>query len=327
MRTRRRDAVIDGLLIVVAIAAAAFLISSCGLYRHPPPIISSCIAHPETCLVPSPIPDASPAPSPGPSSKPSPVASPSVPPPAASPSPSPDAGCTTPQGVKWVLAPDHGLVLGSLVDRAITAITGCTVNSTCLVGPDPQAFMARVNAKLREQGLCAGQHIASGTDEIAVKTLPGDAWEGYHIYGYGKGTVLWSTQDPGSKRDAWRIDTGTTPSPHPSTAPSVPPGDRIISASIRSSAPTVRPGYAVTWTCAAKTESGRPARPPDLFNESVQHGDPIIGADFEIAVKSDWSETLRIKPGTKAGTIRVNCTWYQAPHDVPTENLGVRVVP
>lgn len=106
--------------------------------------------------------------------------------------------------------------LGEAVNQALVGLTSCSVGSTCLLGDrTQQEIQAGVEAELRAQGLCAGQH-AVGTDEIAVAHSCSEPWEGFHIFagddsdgpvpqGGRRRTVVWY---PASYRGAWQAPAG-----------------------------------------------------------------------------------------------------------------------
>jgi hypothetical protein len=117
-------------------------------------------------------------------------------------------------------APGQANTLGDKVNLAMKALRpNCEIGGTCLLGDmTQQQWQAQVNAKLREAGLCAGQH-SPGTDEIAVAPKPTDNWQGFHVFagdtssgpvppGGARRTVVWSPQ---AWRGAWLPP--TTPPP------------------------------------------------------------------------------------------------------------------
>lgn len=117
---------------------------------------------------------------------------------------------------------------GAQVNAAMhTLRPDCEIGGTCLLGDTTQQeWQAAVEAKLREAGLCAGQH-APYTDEIAVAAKAGDAWLGYHVFAGNDGpgpvplggvrrTVKWS---PEAYTGAWLPPGAPAPGPSPSTPP------------------------------------------------------------------------------------------------------------
>ncbi|KKM64207.1 hypothetical protein LCGC14_1503690 [marine sediment metagenome] len=130
------------------------------------------------------------------------------------------------------LVSGHHNQLGSDVNDAMVHLTGCGVGSRCVIEERPQEWQAAVEKRLREQGLCAGQH-APHTDEIAVSRGRDAPMEGYHVYaGPGwdewpekKGTVVWS---PGADRVAyWPV---AAPPPAGCGSPAPPP---IVKAKVK----------------------------------------------------------------------------------------------
>lgn len=86
---------------------------------------------------------------------------------------------------------------GAMSDCDITGFPGTTAEEIC------QSWFDAVNAGLREQGFCAGQHVQGNTDEIAVNdTCCAGKWYGYHICNYGGPKVVWN---PGARRGWWKI--------------------------------------------------------------------------------------------------------------------------
>jgi hypothetical protein len=143
----------------------------------------------------------------------------------------PTGECFFPQGVP----PDEyekgatTYVLGNQVNAVMERLAGCSVGTRCQTGMEADEWFDAVNAELRAAGLCAGRHNETppgATDEIAVATSCTGWWEGYHIYNYGQGLVVWS---PGAARPSWKIDprhcgdptepppAGECPEPHPDT--------------------------------------------------------------------------------------------------------------
>lgn len=137
--------------------------------------------------------------------------------------------CTFPQGE------DQNLTMGPVmrnyaptVNTAMKELTGCDIGTDCRTNMEPDEWMHAVIDAIHKTGLCAGRHIDTtpgGTDEIAVAARCEGWWEGYKIYNYGGGKVIWS---PNADRPAWRLnDTsacGPNPNPTPTPTPP-PPGD------------------------------------------------------------------------------------------------------
>lgn len=101
---------------------------------------------------------------------------------------------------------DTSSAVGNAVNAVMATLSGCPVGSDCPIGdryPEAQQWFDAVNAALRAQGLCAGQHEEGHTDEIAVSdTGCAGRWYGYHVYNYGGSKVVWS---PGAQRGWWSI--------------------------------------------------------------------------------------------------------------------------
>lgn len=258
------------------------------------------------------VPDEKPSPSPQPSPSPSPSSSP---------------GCRIPQGAKWKILPGARFLLEQRVDSAISQVTGMTEeDAPVYAGRDAQVFFGQVSGVLRKWGLCAGQHEDGKTDEICVGATP-DRCEGYHVYHYKPGNVIWT---PNSNRNVWvRVDGDEEPSPEPSPSTRPGPGNgSVVACSIRATSSVVGPGGWVRYTCQGRTGDGKVARPPNLFNESVPPGSRIGGMHFTAEEDAGgYSEVIRVKSNCPAGIIRVSCSWYQAPRECSTENLGVEVRP
>ena len=148
---------------------------------------------------------------------PCPVEPPPVDPPPVDP---PAEGCSFPQGV-----PNSDFTMGPVlteyaatVNTAMKEITGCDIGTDCPTGMTPDDWMHAVIEKIKLTGLCAGRHVDTtpgGTDEIAVAAKCTDPWEGYKIYNYGGGKVIWS---PNANRPSWTITPG-----HCSGGPVEPP--------------------------------------------------------------------------------------------------------
>lgn len=140
------------------------------------------------------------------------------------PCPAPPGECTFPQGVPESDFASHptSSVLGTQVNAAIERVTRCPVGTDCPTGMEADDFFDAVNAELRATGLCAGRHKDSppgASDEIAVAVECTGLWEGYHIYNYGGGKVVWS---PGAARTAWTIDPKWCGPPQPTPPPATP---------------------------------------------------------------------------------------------------------
>jgi hypothetical protein len=135
-----------------------------------------------------------------------------------------------PQGV-----PNEDFTMGPVmrayaptVNTAMRTLTGCDIGTDCRTNMEPDEWMHAVIDLVQRTGLCAGRHIDTtpgGTDEIAVTADCSGWWEGYKIYNYGGGKVIWS---PNADRPAWKIDpkhcdgggtepppAGDCPQPHP----------------------------------------------------------------------------------------------------------------
>lgn len=152
---------------------------------------------------------------------------PPCPTPGPSPTPTPGPGGCVLAGAPSTAAPGQANTLGSEVNRAMKALRpDCEVGGTCLLGDmTQQIWQAQVEAKLREMGLCAGQH-APDTDEVAVAVLDSDPWQGYHIFagddssgpvppGGARRTVKWSPQ---AYTGAW-LPPSSAPPPPPQACP------------------------------------------------------------------------------------------------------------
>ena len=128
--------------------------------------------------------------------------------------------CSFPQGVPggdFTQGPVLTEFAGQ-VNANMKEITGCEIGTDCPTGMAPDPWMHAVIEKLQAQGLCAGRHVDTtpgGTDEIAVSASCTAAWEGYKVYNYGGGKVIWS---PNANRPSWTI----TPD-HCSGGPVEPP--------------------------------------------------------------------------------------------------------
>jgi hypothetical protein len=114
----------------------------------------------------------------------------------------------------------------------ITLRPDCSVGGTCLLGDmTQQEWQAAVEAKLRELGVCAGQHTPH-TDEVAAAAKVTDPWEGYHVFvgddssgpvppGGARRTVKWA---PAAYSGSWLPPGTVTPPPVVGACPSpVPP--------------------------------------------------------------------------------------------------------
>ena len=150
-------------------------------------------------------------------------AAPAPPEPPVPPELPPATGCSI-HGEPGPLLEGYRPALGSEVNAAMTALTGCDPGSRCVLAEGRQAWQARVIAELRRRGRCAGQHTPT-TDEIAAATSATAPREGWHVYAgpdSGPGTVVWS---PGAS-----MPTYAAPDAPPPTAgcspPAVPKVDR-----------------------------------------------------------------------------------------------------
>jgi hypothetical protein len=134
------------------------------------------------------------------------------------PDPDPQPGsCTFPIDIPEAAFTEYAGVredTDPAVDAAVNAVmqelTGCGIGSACPITGYPgttteqicQGWFTAVEQKLRDRGLCAGQHETT-SDEIAVSnTGCTGRWYGYHICNYGGPTVVWN---PGARRGWWRI--------------------------------------------------------------------------------------------------------------------------
>lgn len=166
-------------------------------------------------------------------------------PPLPTPTPTPTPGPTPPpsaefdcDGLPGDLTGTLTRVHGDAVNVAMRDITGCSIGSRCVLGPDnwSQAFYRKVTDRLRagvtlQDGrfvrLCAGQHEPNVMDELAVASDARAVREGYHVFaGYGgqgplppgevERTVVWS---PGAARPSY-FAPGSAPGPTPTPPPS-----------------------------------------------------------------------------------------------------------
>ena len=138
--------------------------------------------------------------------------------------------CTFPQGVPnsdFTSGPATH-TLGTQVNAAMERVARCSAGTDCSAGPSADEFFDAVNAELRATGLCAGRHNETppgASDEIAVATSCTGWWEGYHVYNYGGGKVVWS---PNAARTKWKIDPkwcGDEPEPPPTGECTLPHPD------------------------------------------------------------------------------------------------------
>lgn len=139
----------------------------------------------------------------------------------------PDEGCSFPQGQEQNLT--MGPVMRNYaptVNTAMRELTGCDIGTDCRTGMEPDEWMHAVIEAVKTTGLCAGRHIDTtpgGTDEIAVAARCDGWWEGYKVYNYGGGKVIWS---PNADRPAWKLNDpsacggGPGPTPPPTPPPS-----------------------------------------------------------------------------------------------------------
>jgi len=140
--------------------------------------------------------------------------------------PCPSEDCSFPQGQ------DDNLTKGPVmrlyaptVNTAMRELTGCDIGTDCPTGMEPDEWMHAVIDAVKTTGLCAGRHIDTtpgGTDEIAVAARCDGWWEGYKIYNYGGGKVIWS---PNADRPAWKLNdpSACSPGPGPTPTPTPPP--------------------------------------------------------------------------------------------------------
>jgi len=136
-------------------------------------------------------------------------AAPAPPEPPVPPELPPATGCSI-HGEPGPLLEGYRPALGSEVNAAMTALTGCDPGSRCVLAEGRQAWQARVIAELRRRGRCAGQHTPT-TDEIAAATSVTTPREGWHVYAgadSGPGTVVWS---PGASMPTYAAPDAPTP--------------------------------------------------------------------------------------------------------------------
>jgi hypothetical protein len=141
--------------------------------------------------------------------------------------PPPVTDCPTgfPQGV-----PNGDFEIGPVmtnfaptVNTAMRTLTGCEIGSDCPTNMGPDDWMHSVIDMVKLTGLCAGRHVDTtpgGTDEIAVTNNCAGWWEGYKIYNYGGGKVIWS---PNANRPAYRIGSANCDVGGPVEPPTEPP--------------------------------------------------------------------------------------------------------
>lgn len=138
------------------------------------------------------------------------------------PTPPPPAGCVL-AGQPGAPIPDYVPQLGATVNAVMAVLRpDCEVGGRCVLTEGRQEWQAKVEARLRAAGLCAGQHEA-GTDEMAVARALDTPWEGWHVYAgpdTGPGTVVWSPQ---AARGAYAAP-GPPPTMCPDPRPDRSPG-------------------------------------------------------------------------------------------------------
>ena len=126
----------------------------------------------------------------------------------------PVTNCSFPQGVaeaNFTGHTDTNATVANLVNTVMEQLSGCGRSSDCYIGDryTDQTWFAAVTAELRARGLCAGQHEAGYTDEIAVSmTGCGGLWFGYHVFFYGGQKVVWNN---GAQRGSWSITPSSCP--------------------------------------------------------------------------------------------------------------------
>ena len=188
--------------------------------------------------------------------------------------PPPSGGCSI-DGEPGPMIVGYKPALGSEVNAAMTALTGCDPGSRCVLQEGRQAWQARVIAELRRMGRCAGQHTPT-TDEIAAATSATAPREGWHVYAgpsEGPGTVVWS---PGAATPAY-----AAPEAPPPTAgcspPAVPKVDRWGLAYRNrwwDSTPLFYGRDTATWTGQPVTGYCEAIGMPRLHCPARQEGDP-----------------------------------------------------
>jgi len=214
-----------------------------------------------------------------------------TPTPVPTPTPTPHPlGCQAPQGMQWSGPGQVTTSAGPLVNKAMAELLGCRAGSDCPHGEGPgeaaaQRWMARVIAELRLRGLCAGQHEAGITDEIAVATQCEGPWEGYHVANYGGGKVVWS---PGAARPSWTPTAGCssplpTPTPPPTPGPTPSPGV----------CPAPTPGPLSKWE--AKIHNRGP-------NWTTLDSTPLVGPDQDFCRAIGYTDGRRFCPPRAEGT-------------------------
>lgn len=149
------------------------------------------------------IPNIPPTPAPAPTPTPTPT-----------PTPIPTTGGDIATG-EWELVPGPRppALYSNEVNTALVAITGCEVNSRCLLSSSAEYFLGETARELRALGLFAG--IQPGADEVCVGVKPYEC-QGYHVYNSGGPVVAWA---PGCVRDTWHARTPTDPGPGPTCPP------------------------------------------------------------------------------------------------------------
>lgn len=138
-------------------------------------------------------------------------------PPSPTPDPTSTPACSIDGQPGEVL--DEQATLGAAVNAAIFAVYGCD-GGRCVVQDGRQEAQRKIIERLRQVGLCAGQHEPGVTDEISVSTSTTAVRESYHVYAgplEGPGTLVLSPQ---AVRPAYAAP-GTIPqAPQPTPPPS-----------------------------------------------------------------------------------------------------------
>ena len=139
----------------------------------------------------------------------------------------PPTGCTFPQGI-----PDERFtkvqnpeVYGSVVNKAMSDLTGCAVGTTCPVSVHVDTWFSLVCDQLNEMGFCCGRHRDNpgGSDQISVKKddfCDGGIHENYRVINPQHNGVRWY---PSAALDAWKVECETTPPPPSDVCPDPPP--------------------------------------------------------------------------------------------------------
>jgi hypothetical protein len=119
--------------------------------------------------------------------------------------------------------------MGSVVNRAMADITGCSVGQEpCPISFHVDVWFRLVCERIKEMGFCCGRHNDTppgATDQISVKATDfcdGGQHENYRVINPAENGVRWF---PSAKLDAWNVDCppGPTPPPTPPPTPTPPP--------------------------------------------------------------------------------------------------------